>query len=284
MRCRRLCAFGNFRPLRPCFPPRAHPGPALGPVADLGWPPAPQPAQRAPRLCLADAARGPRRLMRVGLALILVGHVNLLLGAVLHGTVLRHVANPRGAVTPEYTTANVISVGSGLLSVSLGLVALLASRNLFRPRLHWALLALALVNLLLSAACSLGLLLAVSLTVANGGRRLIADCHPGLLDPLVPLDQGSGHADCPFDPTKIYDTALALWIPSVFMSAAEAALSGYCCVAALTLRGVGPCRKDGLQEQLEELTELEFPKRKWQENVQLLDQTREIRTSQKSWV
>lgn len=105
--------------------------------------------------------------MRVGLALILVGHVNLLLGAVLHGTVLRHVANPRGAVTPEYTTANVISVGSGLLvsaagqggaswgrgaggggppsgaglrfrffqSVSLGLVALLASRNLFRPRL-----------------------------------------------------------------------------------------------------------------------------------------------------
>uniref|UniRef100_A0A3Q1LXT6 Keratinocyte associated protein 3 n=1 Tax=Bos taurus TaxID=9913 RepID=A0A3Q1LXT6_BOVIN len=286
MRCRRLWAFGNFRPLRPCFPPRAHPGPALGPVADLGWPPAPQPAQRAPRLCLADAARGPRRLMRVGLALILVGHVNLLLGAVLHGTVLRHVANPRGAVTPEYTTANVISVGSGLLSVSLGLVALLASRNLFRPRLHWALLALALVNLLLSAACSLGLLLAVSLTVANGGRRLIADCHPGLLDPLVPLDQGSGHADCPFDPTKIYDTALALWIPSVFMSAAEAALSGYCCVAALTLRGVGPCRKDGLQEQtLDYITEeLEFPKRKWQENVQLLDQTREIRTSQKSWV
>lgn len=142
--------------------------------------------------------------MRVGLALILVGHVNLLVGAVLHGTVLRHVANPRGAVTPEYTTANVISVGSGLLSVSVGLVALLASRNLLRPRLHWALLTLALVNLLLSAACSMGLLLAVSLTVANGGRRLIADCHPGLMDPSIPLDQGPGHTDCSFDPTRIY--------------------------------------------------------------------------------
>lgn len=58
--------------------------------------------------------------MRVGLALILVGHVNLLLGAVLHGTVLRHVANPRGAVTPEYTAANVISVGSGLLVSAAG--------------------------------------------------------------------------------------------------------------------------------------------------------------------
>ncbi|XP_032157245.1 keratinocyte-associated protein 3 isoform X3 [Sapajus apella] len=215
-------------------------------------------------LCAFDAVRGPRRLMRVGLALILVGHVNLLLGAVLHGTVLRHVANPLGAVTPEYTAANVISVGSGLLSVSVGLVALLASRNLLRSPLHWALLALALVNLLLSAACSLGLLLAVSLTVANGGHRLIADCHPGLLDPL--------------------DTALALWIPSLLMSAGEAALSGYCCVAALTLLGVGPCRKEGLQGQLEEMTELEPPKCKRQENEQLLDQNQEIRASQRSWV
>ncbi|XP_014705868.1 keratinocyte-associated protein 3 isoform X1 [Equus asinus] len=238
---------------------------------------------RCCRLCRFDAARGPRLLMRVGLALILVGHLNLLLGAVLHGTVLRHVANPRGAVTPEYTTANVISVGSGLLSVSVGLVALLASRNLLRPRLHWALLALALLNLLMSAACSLGLLLAVSLTVANGGRRLIADCHPGLLDPLLPLDQGPGQTDCSFDPTRIYDTALALWIPSLLMSAAEAALSGYCCVAALTLRGVGPCKKEGLQGQLEELTELELPKFKRQENEQLLDQNPEIQASRKSW-
>lgn len=215
--------------------------------------------------------------MRVGLALILVGHVNLLLGAVLHGTVLRHVANPRGAITPEYTTANVISVVSGLLSVSVGLVALLVSKNLLRPALHWALLALALVNLLLSAACSLGLLLAVSLTVANGGRRLMADCHP------VPPDEGPGHTDCPFDPTRIYETALALWIPSLLMSAAEAALSGSCCVAALTLRGVGPCRKEGLQGQLEELTEFAPPKRKRHENVQLLGQSQEIQASQKSW-
>ncbi|KAG8522446.1 Keratinocyte-associated protein 3 [Galemys pyrenaicus] len=214
-------------------------------------------------LCFADTTRGPLRLMRVGLALILVGHVNLLLGAVLHGTVLRHVANPRGAVTPEYTVANVISVGSGLL--------------------HWALLAVGLVNLLLSTACSLGLLLAVSLTVANGGRRLIADCHPGLLDPLLPLDEGLGQADCPFDPTRIYDTALALWIPSLLMSAVEAVLSGYCCVAALTLRGIGPCKNKRLQKQLEELTELELPKCKVQENEQLLDQNQEIQPPQKSW-
>ncbi|XP_014705870.1 keratinocyte-associated protein 3 isoform X2 [Equus asinus] len=200
---------------------------------------------RCCRLCRFDAARGPRLLMRVGLALILVGHLNLLLGAVLHGTVLRHVANPRGAVTPEYTTANVISVGSGLLALCL-------------------------------PECFRG-------TCGPLGIQEPSSPTTGLLDPLLPLDQGPGQTDCSFDPTRIYDTALALWIPSLLMSAAEAALSGYCCVAALTLRGVGPCKKEGLQGQLEELTELELPKFKRQENEQLLDQNPEIQASRKSW-
>lgn len=66
----------------------------------------------------------------------------------------------------------------------------------------------------MSAACSLGLLLAVSLTVANGGRRLIADCHPGLLDPLLPLDQGPGQTDCSFDPTRIYVSPFSAFLQS----------------------------------------------------------------------
>lgn len=163
MRCR-LCTFGNWGPRVPALsfsaPTLTQPhGPRCW-GGRAGRPTSP-PGSGAPPPCSADAVRGPRRLMRVGLALILVGHVNLLLGAVLHGTVLRHVANPRGAVTPEYTAANVISVGSGLLvsaaaagrgpaapgehsasrglcvfqSVSLGLVALVASRNLLQPRL-----------------------------------------------------------------------------------------------------------------------------------------------------
>ncbi|XP_074144439.1 keratinocyte-associated protein 3 [Sminthopsis crassicaudata] len=228
--------------------------------------------------CRFDAAQGPRRLMRAGLALILVGHVNLLVGAVLHGTVLRHVSNPGGTITPEYTAANVVSVGSGLLSVAAGLVALLASRNLLLAALHWALLAVSLLNLLLSAACSLGLLLAFSMTVANGGRRLLAQCYESLSDPLAPAD------DCPFDPTRIYETALALWLPSMLMAAAEATLSGYCCGAALALRGFQPCGEEGLLQQLQELEEPEFPKGKRQESEQLLEQSQEIQTVRKNWV
>ncbi|XP_030776780.1 keratinocyte-associated protein 3 isoform X1 [Rhinopithecus roxellana] len=121
-------------------------------------------------------------------------------------------------------------------------------------------------------------------TCGSPGIQEPSSPSTGLLDPLVPLDEGPGHTDCPFDPTRIYDTALALWIPSLLMSAGEAALSGYCCVAALTLRGVGPCRKEGLQGQLEEMTELESPKHKRQENEQLLDGSQEIQASQRSWV
>ncbi|XP_031790058.1 keratinocyte-associated protein 3 isoform X2 [Piliocolobus tephrosceles] len=147
-------------------------------------------------LCAFDAARGPRRLMRVGLALILVGHVNLLLGAVLHGTVLRHVANPRGAVTPEYTVANVISVGSGLLVSAAGG----PGRGSGAQKAHQA------KGFVSSTERFRG-------TCGSPGVQEPSSPSTGLLDPLVPLDEGPGHTDCPFDPTRIYVSTFSsfLW-------------------------------------------------------------------------
>ncbi|XP_075772398.1 keratinocyte-associated protein 3 isoform X2 [Pelodiscus sinensis] len=187
--------------------------------------------------CGFDLGRGPQRLMRTGITLITLGHLNFILGAIVHGSVLRHVANPERTVTSEYTTANIISVGSGLL--------------------HWALLCVSLLNCLLSAACSLGLALAISLTVASRGHRLILGCNSSAL----PADARAAIAtnDCPFDTTRLYDTALALWFPSMVMAAGEAALSGRCCVVALILRRVGPwahsssCQQHGEEPAPKEL-------------------------------
>lgn len=53
--------------------------------------------------------------MRKGLALILIGHINFILGAIVHGSVLRHISKPTQHVSTEYTVANIISVTSGLL-------------------------------------------------------------------------------------------------------------------------------------------------------------------------
>uniref|UniRef100_A0A8C2TLJ7 Keratinocyte associated protein 3 n=1 Tax=Coturnix japonica TaxID=93934 RepID=A0A8C2TLJ7_COTJA len=186
--------------------------------------------------CGFGAERG--RLMRAGLALIVLGHSNLVLGAIVHGSVLRHVARAKGAVTPEYAVVNIVSVVSGLLSIAVGIVAILVSRNLARAALHWALLSVSLLNCLLSTACSVGLALAIALTIHSRGMRLVTGCN----SPALPADARAAIAtnDCPFNTTRIYDTALALWFPSMLLAATEAVLSGRCSLAALVLQGIGP--------------------------------------------
>lgn len=53
--------------------------------------------------------------MKTGLTLILIGHINFILGAIVHGSVLRHISKPSQHISTEYTVANIISVTSGLL-------------------------------------------------------------------------------------------------------------------------------------------------------------------------
>uniref|UniRef100_A0A8C8SAC6 Keratinocyte associated protein 3 n=1 Tax=Pelusios castaneus TaxID=367368 RepID=A0A8C8SAC6_9SAUR len=190
-------------------------------------------------LCTLILAMPPIRLMRAGITLIILGHLNFILGAIVHGSVLRHVANPERTVTSEYTAANVISVGSGLL---------VSGSNGPVPAPHWTLLCVSLLNCLLSAACSLGLTLAIALTIAGRGHGLITGCNSSAL----PADARAAIVtnDCPFDTTRIYDTALALWFPCMAMAAVEAVLSGRCCVVSLILRGIGPCANPSLREQV----------------------------------
>ncbi|XP_025945847.1 keratinocyte-associated protein 3 [Apteryx rowi] len=185
--------------------------------------------------------------MRAGLALIVLGHGNLVLGAIVHGSVLRHVAGAGRAVTPEYAAANVVSVVSGLLSIAAGIVAILVSNNLSRAALHWTLLSVSLLNSLLSTACSVGLALAIALTIRSRGMRLVMGCNSSAL----PADARAAIVtnDCPFNTTRIYDTALALWFPSMVLAAAEAVLSGRCCLVALILQGIGPCARTSIREQ-----------------------------------
>ncbi|XP_034966688.2 keratinocyte-associated protein 3 [Zootoca vivipara] len=184
-----------------------------------------------------DAGPRARRLVRSGISLVVLGHLNLVLGAIVHGSVLRHVSRPARTITSEYAVANVIAVVSGLLSIAAGVVAILVSRSRSPPWLRWALLAAALVNALVSGACCAGLLLAVSLTVANRGRFLLAGCNRSALT----TDARTVRTDeCPFDTTRIFDTALALWLPSLVMAAVEAGLSAWCCVASFSLSGHGP--------------------------------------------
>lgn len=63
------------------------------------------------------------------------------------------------------------------------------------------LLVVSLLNALLSAACTVGLLLALSLTIASDGQGLMVGCN----STEVPINARSPvNARCPFDTTRIY--------------------------------------------------------------------------------
>ncbi|CAL8364637.1 keratinocyte-associated protein 3 [Gadus morhua] len=200
-------------------------------------------------MCTFDKDKGARRLMKKGLTLILVGHINFILGAIVHGNVLRHISQPSEHITTEYTMANIISVTSGLLSILTGVIAILVSRNLPMLKLQVGLLVCSFFNALMSAACSVGLLVAVGLTIAHNGQLLMRGCN----ETEVPANARSAvGSQCPFDNTKIYDTALALWISSVLLAMVEVGLSVWCFSVGLTLRGLAPCGNHYIKEQLEE--------------------------------
>lgn len=67
---------------------------------------------------------------------------------------------------------------------------------------HWALLSVSLLNCLLSTACSVGLALAIGLTIHSRGMRLVTGCS----SPALPADARAAIAtnDCPFNTTRIY--------------------------------------------------------------------------------
>ncbi|XP_067223601.1 keratinocyte-associated protein 3 isoform X1 [Chanodichthys erythropterus] len=215
-------------------------------------------------MCDFDKQKGPGRLMKKGLTLIVIGHVNFILSAIVHGSVLRHVSKPSNEISTEYTASNIISVTSGLLSIASGIVAILVSRNITNLKLHIGLLVSSFLNALLSLACLVGLIMAISLTISSDGSHLMKGCN----STNMPANARSPViVNCPFDATRIYvslstrihlktttkvDTTLALWFTCGVLSALEAGLSVWCFIVGLQLRGIGPCAQNYIREQLEE--------------------------------
>ncbi|XP_043073114.1 transmembrane protein 54b isoform X3 [Puntigrus tetrazona] len=67
-------------------------------------------------------------LMKMGLCMVLVGHVNFLLAALVHGVVLRHFSLQRGQAM-ESAISNVIALAAGLLGVIIGILIIVLSKN-----------------------------------------------------------------------------------------------------------------------------------------------------------
>ncbi|CAG5883626.1 unnamed protein product [Menidia menidia] len=177
----------------------------------------------------------PPALMKMGLGLIVLGHLNFLLGALVHGVVLRRGGPPPQARAPDYAVANVVALASGMVGAVVGILAIILSKNKKSRGLTWSLLAVSLLSALMAAASALGLLVSVVMAVVQGGRSLLSHCRfPDA------IGYSSVTTECPFDPTRIYSTTLILWVPLIVTCVVQLVFSARCLAACVSFLGL-PC-------------------------------------------
>uniref|UniRef100_A0A3Q3KY01 Transmembrane protein 54b n=1 Tax=Mastacembelus armatus TaxID=205130 RepID=A0A3Q3KY01_9TELE len=181
-----------------------------------------------------DSLEEPKALMKMGLCVILVGHVNFLLGALVHGVVLRHINLNNEAKPMEYAISNVVAVTSGL-GIVVGILAIVLSKNKKSRGLTWSLFTFSLAATIMAATSVIGLFVSVVMTIIQSGRSLLTYCR---------FPDAAGYSpstnECPFDPTRIISTTLILWVPLVVTCVIQMVFSARCFAVCVSFLGL-PC-------------------------------------------
>ncbi|XP_042649730.1 transmembrane protein 54 isoform X2 [Tyto alba] len=162
-----------------------------------------------------DPSSHQRVLMKTGLILLIIGHLNFITGALVHGIVLRFVLNPRDAMSLQYAGANTASIISALLK--------------------WAVFTLSACSSLGCLSCLLGLAVSIGLTLGNHGQALLAPCTVTDIA-LTPVSR-----ECPFDPTRVYSSTLSLWVVSLLLDLMEVVFGIRCLLLTINLLRFGRC-------------------------------------------
>ncbi|XP_010784304.1 transmembrane protein 54-like [Notothenia coriiceps] len=185
-------------------------------------------------MCCASLEE-PQPLMKMGLSMVLIGHINFLLGALVHGVVLRHINFHKQARAMEYAISNVVALTSGLVGIIVGILAILLSKNKKSKGLTWSLLTVGVVASLTAATSAIGLLVSMVRTILHDGRSLLTYCRfPDA------IGYSSITNECPFDPTRIYSTTLILWVPLIVTCVIQMVFSARCSAVCVSFLGL-PC-------------------------------------------
>ncbi|XP_042362511.1 transmembrane protein 54b [Plectropomus leopardus] len=185
-------------------------------------------------LCCASL-EDPKTLMKMGLSMVLIGHVNFLLGALVHGVVLRHINLHKQARAMEYAISNVVALTSGLVGIVVGILAIVLSKNKKSRGMTWSLFMVGLAAALMAAASAIGLFVSVVRAIIHGGRSLLTHCRfPDA------IGYSSITNECPFDPTRIYSTTLILWVPLIVTCIIQMVFSARCSAVCASFLGL-PC-------------------------------------------
>ncbi|XP_015273260.1 PREDICTED: transmembrane protein 54 [Gekko japonicus] len=189
------------------------------------------------RLDYLDSSSTQKLLMKTGLILIVIGHLNFIVSALVHGTVLRHIANPQEAISLQYAISNVISVTSAILTISCGIAGIVLSRYISQKSLGWVVFSLSISSGFLSLFCAVGLAVSIIFTFVNNGRALLALCTFANVDFIQIVHE------CPFDPTRVYSSTLCLWGLSLLLECVEIIFSIRCFLILLQLLNLRLCRR-----------------------------------------
>ncbi|XP_043993941.1 keratinocyte-associated protein 3-like isoform X2 [Gambusia affinis] len=165
-----------------------------------------------------DNLEEPLALMKMGLNVILVGHVNFLLGALVHGIVLRQINLHEKARGMGYAISNVVALLSGVLT--------------------WSLFSISLVSSLMAGGSTIGLFVSLVKTIVNGGRVLLTHCR---LPDAIGFSSVTN--ECPFDPTRVYSTTIFLWAGLIVSCSIQMVFSARCLAACVSFLGLSGCRK-----------------------------------------
>uniref|UniRef100_A0A3Q2Z4Y2 Transmembrane protein 54b n=1 Tax=Hippocampus comes TaxID=109280 RepID=A0A3Q2Z4Y2_HIPCM len=164
----------------------------------------------------------PAALMKMGLSMVLVGHVNFLLGALVHGVVLRHINLHKQARAMEYAISNVVALASGLM-VSVFCSTVIRTGNtktMTGTGTHYT----------PSKVCN-----CLTVETVQRSQTNIFQTHFTSL-PFDYLIQ----ENCPFDPTRIYSTTLILWVPLIVTCVIQLIFSARCLSVCVSFLGL-PC-------------------------------------------
>lgn len=177
----------------------------------------------------------PKVLMKMGLSVILIGHVNFMLAALVQGVVLRHIDFQKHHRALEYAISAVVVLTAGLVGIIVGILTIVLAKNKKSRCLTWFVFVLCLVAAVLAGVSAVGLFVAVVMVIKHGGRILLSHCRfPDA------IGYSSVTNECPFDPTRIYSTTLILWLPLIVTSLVQLVFCSRCVAVCISFLGL-PC-------------------------------------------
>lgn len=178
----------------------------------------------------------PKALMKMGLSVILIGHVNFMLAALVQGVVLRHINFQKHHRALEYAISTVVVLTAGLVGIIVGILTIVLSKNKKSRALTWSVFVLSLTAALLAGLSAIGLVIAVAMAIKQNGRILLSHCRfPDA------IGYSSVTNECPFDPTRIYSTTLVLWLPLIVTSVVQMVFCSRCFAVCLSFLGLNCC-------------------------------------------